>query len=186
MTINRILVTSQEKTESNLLIASINLPNNLTPEILEELVQEFRNKIIYYSKGKDKKVFSNISKNLNVSETSVNQSISILSKGNRYQEEVLGLSLDQVVQAMKFLKILELQKNPEAPEGSEKELRFKNHEIILVVDGEQIIVTNPSVTNFYNLNLKDFVVLAYNITSSDMGIEEFSKKIIYAWDNISF
>ena len=186
MTTNRIIITNQERTESNILTASINLPHKLTPEILDELVQEFRTKVLSYSQKSPKKVFSNISRVPQISETSINQNMSVVSQSQTYQDEVLQLKIDQVVQAMQFLKILELQKNPQAQEGSEKELKFKNHEILLVVDGNQIIVTNPSVTNFYTLNLKDFVVFTYNLTSSHISLEEFSKKISYAWENISF
>lgn len=185
MSINRILIINQQKTsDTNTLTASINLPAQVSDDILEALVSEFRAKLIHYAAAPVKKTFSSITRAplVEVQPLQTNAQI-IRSTSEHYQKEVAFMKMDQVVEALKSLKVLEDRTVNFVTH--EKGLAVKNKLQTISVDKEKATIDLQGST-ITGLDVSDFVYNIHQIVGDDTTLEDFSRRIYYTWESISF
>ena len=185
MSINRILIINQQKSpESNILTASINLPDQINDDTLNQLVSEFRAKIIHYTSAPVKKTFSSITRTALVDIHPIQTTAQVFrSSSEYYKKEVAIMKMDQVIDALKSLKVVEDRVVNSVTH--EKELAIKNKLQTISFDGNKATVHSQGST-ITCLNVSDLVYNVHQILDDDSTLEDFFRKIFYTWESISF
>jgi hypothetical protein len=185
MSINRILIINQQKnSESNTLTASINLPTQISDAVLDEVVSEFRAKLVHYTSIPMKKTFSSINRNNLVDVQPLQtQAQAIRNKSEHYQREVSTMKMDQVIESLKSLKVLE-----------DRVVNFVTHEQGLAIKNKLQTISvaqnkatlNSQGSSITGLDVSDLVYNIHQIIDDESTLEDFSRRIYYTWESISF
>ena len=185
MSINCILIINQQKSpESNILTASINLPDQINDDTLNQLVSEFRAKIIHYTSAPMKKTFSSITQTALVDNQHTKTTAQVVrSSSENYKKEVITMKMYQVFDALKSLKVLENRVVNFATH--EQELAIKNKLQTISFDGNKATLHSQGST-ITCLNVSDLVYNVHQILDDDSTLEDFFRKIYYTWESSSF